>query len=469
MPLKDKNQSDEEKILNPDREISEFGQSKSHGHSVRLIVRNVLVLAAVLHVLSYFTWPLKVRNTLTYEERALKILSENPLIDGHNDLLILLRGRYQNHIYGAAFKDSFENGGLEGHVDIPRIRKGRYGGAFWSAFMPCPRNVTNYDDANYAWTTKATLEQIDTFNRLSAMYPELFTLAPNAAAAEKAFNEGKLISPIIIEGLHQIGNSVSFLRLYHRLGVRYATLTWNCHNKYADAALITDLEAGRTTASTPYWNGLSPAGIQLIKEMNRLGMIVDLAHVSKDTMIDVLGGNPEKTNGSLAPPIFSHSSAYSVCPHPRNVQDDVLDLVKKRNSLVMVNFSPDFVACKASNSSDGLPTADPENATLDQVVKHIMHIGERIGYDHVGIGTDYDGIESTPKGLEDVSKFPDLVAALLRAGVSDSDAAKVVGWNMLRVWHEVDRVAHQLRDTLPLEDDIVPWLQSAVDANKSEL
>ena len=306
--------------------------------------------------------------------------------------------------------------------------------------------------------TKATLEQIDTFNRLSSMYPKYFTLTPDAKAAEKAFSHRQLISPIIIEGLHQIGNSVSLLRLFHQLGVRYATLTWNCHNKYADAALITDLKEGKTVASNPLWHGLSPAGSDLIKEMNRLGMMVDISHVSKDTMIDVLGGNPSKTNGSLAPPIFSHSSAFGVCPHPRNVPDDVLDLVKKRNSLIMVNFSPDFIACKASNSSSGLPDSDPENATLEQVVKHITYIGDRIGYDHVGIGTDYDGIESTPRGLEDVSKFPDLVTALLKAGVSDKDVAKVVGRNLLRVWHEVDEVAAKLQKTMrPLEDDIVPW------------
>lgn len=306
--------------------------------------------------------------------------------------------------------------------------------------------------------TKATLEQIDTFNRLAEIYPKYFTLTPNAKAAEKAFAKGNLISPIIIEGLHQIGNSASLLRLYHKLGVRYATLTWNCHNKYADAALITYMTNFETVVSKPLWHGLSESGSQMVKEMNRLGMLVDISHVSKDTMIDVLGGNPEKTNGSIAPPIFSHSSAYAVCPHPRNVQDDVLDLVKKRNSLVMVNFSPDFIACKASHSSSGLPEFVEEDSTLQQVVKHITYIGERIGYDHVGIGTDYDGIEKTPKGLEDVSKFPDLVAALLKAGVSDHDVAKVIGRNLLRVWHEADRVAAELqKTTLPLEDEIVPW------------
>ena len=258
-----------------------------------------------------------------------------------------------------------------------------------------------------------------------------------------------------IEGLHQIGNSVANLRAYFQLGVRYATLTWNCHNSYADAALIINKE-GQIEATQPYWHGVSPAGRELIGEMNRLGMIVDLSHVSKNTMVDVLGGSPEKGwTGSIAPPIFSHSSAYALCPHPRNVPNEVLGLVKKRNALVMVNISPQFISCVASDSASGLPDFYPANSTIEQVVRHIKYIGERIGYDHVGIGTDFDGIASTPRGLEDVSKFPDLVAEMLRQGVGDRDAAKVVGRNLLRVWKEVDEVARTLRaKALPLEDDI---------------
>lgn len=201
--------------------------------------------------------------------------------------------------------------------------------------------------------------------------------------------------------------------------------------------------------------------------MNRLGMLVDLAHVSGATMRDVLGGSAAKREGkeeeeeegwegSLAPPIFSHSSAYALCPHPRNVPDDVLRLVKARRSLVMVNFSPDFISCVPGNDTSGLPDPYPANATLAQVVRHITYIGNLIGYDHVGIGTDYDGIESTPRGLEDVSKFPDLVAELLRQGVSDEDAAKVVGRNLLRVWKEVDEVAERLQGEMePVEDELV--------------
>jgi membrane dipeptidase len=274
----------------------------------------------------------------------------------------------------------------------------------------------------------------------------------------KAFDSGRLISPVIIEGLHQIGNSLSNLRLYHKLGVRYATLTWNCHNKYADAALESNDDFSARIA-TPYWKGLSPDGRDLVKEMNRLGMLVDLAHVSKDTMRDVLVGNgTEEWKGSLAPPIFSHSSAHALCPHPRNVPDDILQLVKQRNSIVMINFSPDFISCVPGKTPSDLPELYPQNVTMNQVVRHIKHIGELIGYDHVGIGTDYDGIETTPAGLEDVSKFPDLVAELLRQGVSDSDAAKIVGRNILRVWKDADFVAWKLREMLPLEDEIKnPW------------
>lgn len=302
---------------------------------------------------------------------------------------------------------------------------------------------------------RATLEALDTYKRLGQRYPKYFTPASNAHEATLAFKKGRLISPTIIEGLHQIGNSISTLRLYHELGVRYATLTWNCHNKYADAAL----ESGpnfEPTIATPYWKGLSPAGRDLVKEMNRLGMLVDLAHVSTDTMRDVLIGNgTEAWNGSIAPPIFSHSSAYAICPHPRNVPDDILQLVKKRNSIVMINFSPDFISCMPGKTPSDLPEFYPQNSTLNQVVRHIRHIGELIGYDHVGIGTDYDGIQSTPKGLEDVSKFPDLVTELLRQGVSEEDVSKVVGRNILRVWSEADRIATKLQAILdPLEDDV---------------
>ena len=198
-----------------------------------------------------------------------------------------------------------------------------------------------------------------------------------------------------------------------------------------------------------------------------MGMLIDLSHVSKDTMLDVLGGRPEKTQGSIAPVMFSHSSAFALCPHPRNVADDVLQLVKKTNSVVMVNFSPDFISCVVASEDDdddgdddtmgtGLPEFYAKNATLHQVARHVMHIGQLIGYEHVGLGSDFDGILDTPSGLEDVSKFPDLVAELLRMGVGERDVRKVVGLNVLRVWRDAEKLAEKMQGqgVLPLEDEI---------------
>ena len=295
--------------------------------------------------------------------------------------------------------------------------------------------------------------------RLVETYPKVFTASvANSTVAAAAFaTSARLISPIGLEGLHQIGNSYSNLRLFESLGARYITLTHNCHNKYADAALITSMPSGNTVVAAPYWGGVSDEGRVLIQEMNRIGMIVDLSHVSKDTMLDVLGGHPKKWSGSGAPIMFSHSSAYTLCPHPRNVQDDVLKLVKMTNSIVMVNFAPDFVSCtRSSNSSSGLPDFYPPNSTIHQVARHIIYIGSTIGYDHVGIGSDFDGIRNTPNGLRDVSQFPQLVVELLKLGVSDSDAAKVVGKNILRVWGDVEKTAAKMQaeGILPAEDNI---------------
>ncbi|OJK01401.1 hypothetical protein ASPACDRAFT_77153 [Aspergillus aculeatus ATCC 16872] len=290
--------------------------------------------------------------------------------------------------------------------------------------------------------------------RLQQAYPETFSAPPNGTTALQAFRDGKIISPLGMEGLHSIGNSLALLRDFHARGVAYATLTHNCHNRYADAALVEI--AGGIKKADPLWHGVSEAGKTLVHEMNRLGMIVDLSHVSTDTMRDVLGAGKDDWSGSRAPVIFSHSSAYAVCPHPRNVPDDILELVRARRSLVMVNFAPDFVSCTASEDSNGLPHFEPETATLAHVVDHIVHIGELIGFDHVGLGSDFDGIPTVPRGLEDVSKYPDLIAELLKRGVSHEDAGKVAGGNLLRVWKEVDDVALQLRaeGALPAEDDL---------------
>ncbi|KAL8701202.1 MAG: hypothetical protein Q9224_000612 [Gallowayella concinna] len=389
--------------------------------------------------------------------RVNAILSQNPLIDGHNDLAFLIRYIYHNQIYDPDFTTPFEKGGFEMHVDLPRLRAGKVGGTFWSAFVLCPSNGTDFSEENYAHAVSATLSQIDLLRRLTVAYPTVFSSPDlNSSTAAEAFDSHRLlISPIGIEGLHQIGNSFVNLRLYYSLGARYITLTHNCHNKFADAALVTNA-SGQTVAARPLWGGVSKIGQVLVREMNRLGMLIDISHVSKDTMIDVLGGRPEKWAGSRAPVIFSHSSAFALCPHPRNVPDDVLELVRKTNSVVMVNFSPDFVSCIPSNSSTGLPDFYPRNATLHQVARHVKYVGDKIGYDHVGLGSDFDGISETPKGLDDVSKYPDLVSELLAMGVTDDEAVKLVGRNVLRVWRDVDAVASTMiaEGVLPAEDTV---------------
>nr|POE63145.1 dipeptidase sirj [Quercus suber] len=427
------------------------GAPSKRKHAVKVILLSLILWIPLRIWFSVYSSP--ISTPILSHNIASKVLAENPLIDGHNDFLMLIRYIYQSKIYGDNFTTAFEHGGLRGHFDIPRAIKSNMGGTFWSAYVTCPSNGFDFSDENYAPIVKETLEQLDLFHRLGEKYPKYFTLSRTAKEAEHRFyKEGKLISPVIIEGLHQIGNSLATLRLYHQLGVRYATLNWNCHNAYSDAALV-EVD-GETSASKPYWGGVSPAGRDLILEMNRLGMMVDLSHVSVDTMRDVLGGSPEKGwNGSLAPPIFSHSSVKSICPHPRNVPDDILDLVKQRNSLVMINFAPEFISCRAGNASTGIPDYVDETNTIEHVAKHIMYIGTKIGYDHVGLGSDFDGIPTVPRGLEDVSKYPDLVQLLLDKGVTEQDAGKVVGRNLLRVWHEVDRVAAKLQEEIdPVED-----------------
>ncbi|TGJ86158.1 hypothetical protein E0Z10_g2576 [Xylaria hypoxylon] len=416
----------------------------------------LIIIGSLLHPSSPYGYSRP--RPMSIEARVDTILSESPLIDGHNDLAILLRVVYNNHIYGKNFTEPFTKGGMVSHTDLLRLREGKNGGAFWSVYTPCPANGSDYSDENYASSVQLTLQQIDVMERLQAAYPDSFSGIVNSESAKAAFKQGKLISPLGIEGLHQIGNSVANLRRFHALGVRYATLTHNCGNIFADAALW---ESPFRKAPS-YWGGVSLKGRQLINEMNRIGMIVDLSHVSVDTMLDVLGGREEKWAGSKAPVMFSHSSAYALCPHPRNVPDHVLELVKKQNSIVMVNFSPDFVSCVDNGNPNGVPDLYPANNTLSHVADHITYIGNLIGYDHVGLGSDFDGIQSTPEGLDDVSKYPDLIAELLRRGVSDANAAKIAGGNILRVWADVEKVAAKLqsRGEPVMEDDLQNLFES---------
>lgn len=404
--------------------------------------------------------------------RVSRILNETPLIDGHNDLAIFLRVAYQNHIHTSRFRKEFENEGMEQNVDLPRLAKGKVGGSFWSAYVPCPNNASNdFSDSTYSWATSMTLSQIDLVRRLQDYYPSAFTPATaSLSTALAAFHSNHtLISPISIEGLHQLPPSSPFstLRLYRSLGVRAATLTWNCHNKFADAALITD--GGRTIVAPPHRGGLTPLGRRMIRELNRLGILVDLSHTSYWTQKAVLTDNT-----SLAPVIYSHSSAFGLCPHPRNVHDDMLELVRRTGSLVMINFSPAFISCVAAADPPAeLPELYPANNTLHQVARHVVYVGEKIGYDHVGLGSDFDGMgPNPPRGLDGVDKFPDLVAELLRLGVSDRDAAKVVGGNLVRVWRAADDVADRMRTqgVLEEEDDIpeIKWAEAGLSKEKKE-
>lgn len=248
------------------------------------------------------------------------------------------------------------------------------------------------------------------------------------------------------------------MRNYYSLGVRAATLTHNCYNKFADPALITSPINGSTIPAPPLHHGVSHAGYEMLIEMNRLGIFVDISHTSYETQMAVLGNSPfpspdgkALTPASRAPVIYTHSSAYALCPHPRNVRDTALYALKANGGVAMVNFSPDFISCTAAEHPWELPPFYPANSTLHQVARHIMYIGDLIGYEHVGLGSDFDGIPTTPEGLDGVDMYPSLVAELLRLGVEEEDVSKVVGGNLMRVWAEVERIAGLMRDEGVLE------------------
>jgi membrane dipeptidase len=369
-----------------------------------------------------------------YRAEALRILKTVPLIDGHNDIPDAVRGR------GGLDSVDFARDEPKLMTDIPRLRAGAVGGQFWAAYVPVTTIHQGEHPAVYA------LEQIDLVQRLCRKYPETFAPALTAADVERNFRAGKISCLIGIEGGHAIENSLGALRMFYRLGVRYLTLThWETID-WADAA----------TDSARH-GGLTPFGEEVVREMNRLGMLVDLSHVSDATMAAAL-------RVSRAPVIFSHSSARALCHHVRNVPDSILALVRANGGVVMVNFNPGFVseavrvygesvavrarALRAAGAdsarvADSVAawTARGPKATLAQVADHIEHIRAVAGVDHVGLGSDFDGITEVPVGLEDVSKFPDLVAELLRRGWSPADVRKVAGLNVLRVLRAAERVA----------------------------
>ena len=372
-----------------------------------------------------------------YRAQALRILRTVPLIDGHNDIPDAIRER------GGTDSVDFAVRQPKLMTDIPRLRRGAVGAQFWAAYVP----VTTMDSGPHA--AVYALEQIDLVQRLCARNSRSMAMAYTAADIERNFAAGKMSCLIGIEGGHAIENSLGALRMFSRLGTRYMTLT---HWRSLDWA----------TASTDTTRrGLSAFGRQVVLEMNRLGMLVDLSHVNDQTMSDAL-------HTSRAPVIFSHSSARALTNHPRDVPDSILKLVATNRGVVRVNFNPGFVSeavrawedtvnarsdvlqragADSTMRADSLKawTAAGPHATLAQVADHIEHIRQVCGVDCVGIGSDFDGITEVPVGLEDVSKFPDLIAELLRRGWTETDVKKLAGWNTLRVMREAERVSREMR------------------------
>ena len=373
--------------------------------------------------------------------RARALHKQVPLIDGHNDYPWELRQKAGRDL--ARLDISTPQPAI--HTDIARLRTGGVGGQFWSVYTPS-------DFAGQIAVT-ATLEQIDIVHRMMKKYPETFELALTAADVERVFKAGKIASLIGMEGGHSIDNSLATLRMFHQLGARYMTLTHSKNTDWADSA-----------TDTPKHNGLNAFGEEVIREMNWLGMLVDLSHVSPDTMKDAIGV-------SAAPVIFSHSSARAINDVPRNVPDDVLQLLPKNGGIVMVTFVPGFLSPKVTAWNtlqtaetnrllqqhpndesarkaglDAWTRANPApRATIADAADHIDHIRKVAGIDHIGIGGDFDGITSVPQGLEDVSTYPALTAELLRRGYKDDDVKKILGLNILRVMKAAEGVSAKLR------------------------
>jgi membrane dipeptidase len=367
--------------------------------------------------------------------RANALLDKVPLVDGHNDLPWLIR-EYTDAPNDVLKYDLRRHAPAE--TDIARLRAGKLAGQFWSVWIPSELKE------GFARTQ---LEQIDLTRRMIDAYPEALTFATRAADIAAAKQAGKVASFLGMENGLALENSIAALRMYYDLGVRYMTLTHTKNTDWADSA-----------TDKPVHNGLTPFGKEVVREMNRLGMLVDISHVSPKAMHDTL-------DVSEAPVIFSHSSARAVNDHVRNVPDDVLARMGKNGGVVMVNFIPMFISKENMAWSEGLEqtlltnpdlnavrkieaeyrkTQGPEpRATLAQVCDHIEHVAKVAGHDHVGIGSDYWG-GSMPSGLEDVSKYPHLFAELIRRGWSDQDLKLVAGENLLRAMAQAETVSHQL-------------------------
>lgn len=372
-------------------------------------------------------------------ERVRDLLRRHPLVDGHNDLPWRARALVDYDW------DALDIAGrTPNHTDLPRLAEGGVGAQFWSVFVP---STLPPDQA-----VIQTLEQVDAVYAMVERYSDRLGLATTADEVDAVFASGRIASLMGAEGGHSIGCSLGALRMLHRLGVRYLTLTHNDNVPWADSA-----------TDEAVLGGLSDFGREVVREMNRAGMLVDLSHVSADTMRDALATTE-------APVIFSHSSARAICPTPRNVPDDVLETLAANGGTCMAVFAPQFVSpqvwdwkveASAAAAQEGIASTDlvtfepwveryaethPQpKATLEQVVTHVEHLREVAGVDHIGLGGDYDGVASLPVGLEDVSGYPRLLAALADRGWSDEDLVKLAGGNVLRTLRDAEAVARDLQ------------------------
>ena len=374
-------------------------------------------------------------------DHARVLLKQTPLIDGHNDYPWALREKAQRNFE----KLDIAKPQPSIMTDIARLRTGGVGGQFWSVYVPV--------ELTGQTAVTATLEEIDTVHQMTRRYPETFELALTADDVERIFKQGRIASLIGMEGGHSIDNSLAALRMFYRLCARYMTLTHSKNTAWADSA-----------TDDPKFGGLAPFGEEVVREMNWLGMLVDLSHVSPETMEDAI-------RISQAPVIFSHSSARALNDVPRNVPDSVLSLLPKNGGVVMVTFVPGFLdravaawnklqdaerdrltklsptdTAAVTRGVDAWTAAHPApRATLSEAADHIDHIRKVAGIDHIGLGSDFDGITQVPQGLEDVSKYPSLIAELLRRGYKDDEIKKITGQNILRVMREVENVSKRLQ------------------------
>jgi membrane dipeptidase len=367
------------------------------------------------------------------------MLSRFPLVDGHNDLAWELRQAGSEDLSQTNLASPVEFT----HTDLPRIAAGGLGAQFWSVYVP----ATLQGDGALA----ATLEQVDLVRRMVRRYSGVLELALSAADVDRIFAAGKVASLIGAEGGHSIASSMGVLRALYAVGVRYLTLTHNANVPWADSA-----------TDEPAAGGLTAFGREVVREMQRLGMLVDLSHVSPATMRDAL----ETAEG---PVIFSHSSARALCDHPRNVPDEILARLPANRGVCMVTFVPSFISAECQAWEDGLSAEMRRRgmppwewasrarmrqewvaghprpvATLAQVVRHIEHVREVAGIDHVGIGSDFDGTDQVPEGLADVSCYPALIAELLDRGWSEEDCRRLAGGNILRVMREAEAAARAI-------------------------